>query len=596
MSMSKKILLTLILFSVLICLAQAQPEIYQLKLLAVEDNGEEMYGSDADLLLELKSGSGRVFLETFPLTKMDTQISTRFAKDIACSHFKLNCDKYDFIYTIKSKSNIIGGPSAGAAIAALTAIAVLDLEYDPAVAVTGTINSGGIIGPVGGVKEKLEAASNIKLKKVLIPKGISLQQKFDEKEGNFTGIDLVEYGKNNLSLEVIESLSLDEVVFHLTGANLNPKNLTLIENEEYSTIMDSLRRKICQRTDTMLEQMEQENLILKPETSASVQQLLGRSINSTAEGNFYSAASFCFSANLELKRAYYDLNSPRQGIIFNLQNSLAKKIDLLRKNLAEEKIETISDLQTLMIVSERIRDAQEQIETLQEKKNLAKAEAATESYRLLAYAKERYFSAVTWKEFFNMSGQKYLLNEEQLKNSCLQKISESQERYQYASFFVSSDYTGNIVTKIDTAQKSMQENDFILCLMQASQAKADSSALLSSIGVSEEAFAELLQEKIQAAGRVIAENIAEDTFPILGYSYYQYAKTLQESDPYTALVYTEYALEMGELGIYFPQEKTQPLFEIDEDWILAGKGFLLGFFVALLIVQFRRKRKKYGFI
>ena len=152
MSMSKKILLTLILFSVLICLAQAQPEIYQLKLLAVEDNGEEMYGSDADLLLELKSGSGRVFLETFPLTKMDTQISTRFAKDIACSHFKLNCDKYDFIYTIKSKSNIIGGPSAGAAIAALTAIAVLDLEYDPAVAVTGTINSGGIIGPVGGVK------------------------------------------------------------------------------------------------------------------------------------------------------------------------------------------------------------------------------------------------------------------------------------------------------------------------------------------------------------------------------------------------------------------------------------------------------------
>ena len=54
-------------------------EPYHMKLLAVQDNDGTYTGSDADLFLELKEGSGRVFLETFPLTKMDTQISTRFA-------------------------------------------------------------------------------------------------------------------------------------------------------------------------------------------------------------------------------------------------------------------------------------------------------------------------------------------------------------------------------------------------------------------------------------------------------------------------------------------------------------------------------------
>ena len=65
-------------------------------------------GGGADLYLELKEGSGRVFLDTFPATKIDTQISTRFAKEIACHFYKLSCDTYDFIYTIKAESNIIG--------------------------------------------------------------------------------------------------------------------------------------------------------------------------------------------------------------------------------------------------------------------------------------------------------------------------------------------------------------------------------------------------------------------------------------------------------------------------------------------------------
>src|SRR3989338_2926440 len=164
---------SIVVLIVLILLSEVvlSQEPYHLKLLAVQEDQHTYKGSDADLYLELKEGSGRVFLDTFPATKIDTQISTRFSKEIACNHFKLNCNKYDFIYTIKAKSNIIGGPSAGAAIAALTTIAVLDPAYDEGGAVFGAINSGGVVGPVGGVKEKLQAASAVGLKKVLIPKG-----------------------------------------------------------------------------------------------------------------------------------------------------------------------------------------------------------------------------------------------------------------------------------------------------------------------------------------------------------------------------------------------------------------------------------------
>src|SRR3989344_5768357 len=225
----------IILCLAVICLpifSLAQTPQYHLKLLAVQENNNGYLGSDADLYLEIKEGSGRVFLETFPLTKLDTQISTRFAKEIACSHFKLPCEKYDFIFTIKAKSTIIGGPSAGAAIAALTTIALLDLPYDQQTAITGTINSGGVVGPVGGIKEKLEAASRAGLNKVLIPLGTANQSRVEHNPtfqnwtilSNATGgnatLNLVAYGKEKLQLDVLEVIDLDTVIKEITGIDL----------------------------------------------------------------------------------------------------------------------------------------------------------------------------------------------------------------------------------------------------------------------------------------------------------------------------------------------------------------------------------------
>ena len=142
---------------------------YHLKLLAVSDEGKDgkegegqaARGITADLYLKITPGTGNVFIETEPVTKLDTRISTKLAKDIACESMGIavNCDSNDFFFRIEANASLVGGPSAGAAAAAIAVAAVEDAPVKSSVAITGTINSGGLIGSVGGLKEKINAAA-----------------------------------------------------------------------------------------------------------------------------------------------------------------------------------------------------------------------------------------------------------------------------------------------------------------------------------------------------------------------------------------------------------------------------------------------------
>src|SRR3989344_3677530 len=128
-------------------------------------------GVTADLVLETREGTGQVFIDSRPPSKVDTQISTRFAKETACAYLGRKCNDIDFFYNIRANAAIIGGPSAGAAMTVLTVAVLENQELNDSIAITGTINAGNVIGPVGGVSEKIEAAAERGIKKILIPKG-----------------------------------------------------------------------------------------------------------------------------------------------------------------------------------------------------------------------------------------------------------------------------------------------------------------------------------------------------------------------------------------------------------------------------------------
>jgi len=582
----KRDLFIILLFSLLLLipLLSAQDQTpqtpYHLKLLAVQEVGDHYEGSDADLYLELKEGTGRVFLDTFPVTKMDTQISTRFAKEIACSHFKLDCEKYDFIYTIKAKSSIIGGPSAGAAITTLTSVALLNLPFDQRVAITGTINSGGIIGPIGGLKEKLEAASKINLKQVLIAQGSGNQSLNQSEE-----VDLIQYAHNNLSLDVTEVLNLDEILFYISGKKITQQTINLTEDPHYSEIMKGLSNVLCQRTKSILADFETERLPMEPKVAEAVNARNSNIINATRDGDFYSAASFCFTSNIQLKGDYYQKSQLSLTGFAEMFAVLNKKVQATQRKLSNQTIESISDLQTLMIVEERLNDAKEQID-----KYLSKDISREDLASSLAYAEERYFSALSWMQFFTMNGKKLVINQDILHNSCMEKLAEAEQQHQYASLFVG--VLPSVGEKIVTAKDALNRSEFTLCLTTASQAKAEANAVLGSIGLDNSSLPGFVDAKGNAAARIIAENSAEGKFPILGYSYYRYAKSLQDQSGYLALVYYEYALEMSDLSIYFSEKDNRSSFTLPREYIILAEGILIGILISLILFFLKPKKKK----
>jgi predicted S18 family serine protease len=297
--------------------------------------------------------------------------------------------------------------------------------------------------------------------------------------------------------------------------------------------------------------------------------------DSLAKGDYYSAASFCFGASILAREQLLKEKNLTEEQSAVKMDQLKMQAQLLKEEIRKEEMETISDLQTLMIVESRLDEVRERAERFNQ---------SAAAYYNLAYTEERLYSAVAWMSFFEMEGKKFEFSELQLQESCLKKISEGKERYQYANVIFAGFDTRYIDEKLDYASENYQNGDYALCLIQAAQAKAEADALLSAMGLSEESLDSFIDSKMLAVQRIIAEAGEEDVFPILGYSYYQYANSLREDEKHSALLYLEYALEMSDLDLYFPEKKMR----LADGASSISKSdlsiFLFGFFAGALFV------------
>lgn len=527
-----------------------------LTIMAVAEDG--VTGSTADLYLELRDGSGRVFLDTKPLTKIDTQVSTRYARDIACDYYDLDCSQYDFIYTIRAQSSIIGGPSAGGAIAALTAVAVMDLDHEN-VAVTGTINSGGTIGPVGGVAAKVMAASTV-VDNVLVSYG-SLSMPHND--SNVTIADMIQ----NASVNVHEVQELDDIMYHLVGEHKLDASNVVREDTSYTQIMSSLQDLLCERADSWHDRLSgitlSDNQTMK--LNESWNQIQG-------VDDWYSAASFCFGYNV-LAHSMYNEQLDNASVMEE-KRVVEENIVRVRQLIHNSPVNTISDLQTKMVTLERLDDAFHAVN---------KSTPAD-----IAFASERVFTALSWSRFFEMGGAE--IDTTQLSSICFQKIAEAEERYKYATLYLPEALLAGTRAKIDDA-KSIVMSEPERCLFTAIEAKAESSSVLSSLGVTEDVVKEYLDSKLIAVERVISQ---QDGFPILGYSYYRLADSVREDNPNTALLYVEYALELSNLDVYFEKDQLRwyDRFRVTQDLSVFTKGLFHGLLIGLF-GMWLYKRKHY---
>ena len=606
--MKKSILVLILLFTLLFSVnVFAQPR--HMKLLAVSEIGGNISGSVADLYLEILPGQNRVFIETYPLTRLDTQISTRFAKDIACSIGDIDCSDYNFIYTIKAQSTIIGGPSAGAALSILTAASLLNVPIREDVAMTGTINSGGLIGPVSGIPEKIEAAAKSGIKLVLIPKGTRHYKQITPnqiqtnasvknqtinviitKVSNNT-IDLVEHGiKYNISVEEVADINNAFYIFSGKYLYQNHKNVT--KESYYSSVMQDVASELCERSASL------KKLIPKPTNNTytiMADDLLQRAENASFRGDYYSKASFCFAANTKLQIA----NMQNQNLSnLGMKATLLKvksDVDELSAEVNNISLSTLTDVQTYMIVQERIDETFTSLKTTEEK--LADKNVIEQ----LAYTVERLQSAQSWKNFFGLPGKKFEINEEQVKDACNAKLAEAHERYDYVNTMFPNVLANTQQTLVE-AEENAFNNQYLICLYKASKAKSEADLVLNTMGVSEDYIDSYTKNKLVLVKEGIARVQEKGIFPILGYSYWEYAASLKDYDKNAALLFLEYAQEMTHMNLYFTEKKTEaktPLFakikylfwKYERDLILFGMGFIWGGVIAICMIKLIWGRK-----
>jgi predicted S18 family serine protease len=183
--------------------------------------------------VELAEGQGRVLVNTEVLNGMDIQTSVRTAAAVVEALTGASFGSTDIILTITSDVTVdaVDGPSAGAAItvallAALRRVGVMEGVY-----ITGTINSDGSIGRVGGVPYKALAAADEGAETVVVPLGQGAVTLYEPKTIKIGRSTLTTYERVTVSLEeylresgydvrVIEASSVLEAYIEFTGQPL----------------------------------------------------------------------------------------------------------------------------------------------------------------------------------------------------------------------------------------------------------------------------------------------------------------------------------------------------------------------------------------
>lgn len=572
---------------------------YHTTLLTVAEGGDVWEGGTADLYLELRPGTGRVFIDSFPISRVDTQFSTRYAKEIACDFLAIDCDKYDFFYTIRADSSIVGGPSAGAAIAIVTIAALDEQPIKQDVAMTGTINSGSLLGPVSGIIPKVTAAKDAGMSVVvipaLIPLGIEVLRTNSSFELGNTSINYSqEYDEKILSgfssegFRVVQAADLYEALPYFIEKKYVEPNVDFSPSPEYVKIMRDVADQLCARRESLLMDARAflSNESMRNQSSSVEEQIR----QASAQERYYAMASFCFGHNIDLQRSL--LSEREDSYLRALFRQTQEEMAVFERELSLRNLSTIGDIETYAIVHERLSEAEDVLKDIN-RENIS-------SYDL-AYAVERFYSAKTWASFFGIDSSAYTINREHLKTACLNRLSEAEERVAYVENYLPATLTFAGREELNLARMDYTANEYAVCLFKASKAKAEANILSSVLSISEPRLEPLLAQKMRAVERVLSRQAEQGLFPIMGYSYYEYGKSLQEEDPYSALTYAEYGLALSELHLYFPKEESgvfDGIFVSSIDWpwpetIFFFFGLVTGLFVfPLLFVRSEKKEMK----
>jgi uncharacterized protein len=514
---------------------------------AVEETDYGQSGVMATLTVNVKEGSGHVYVDTWPLAKIDTQASARIARDVACNSLYIDCSRYDFFYTIRSDAEIVGGPSGGAAMAIATLASLLDLEINNHVLITGTINPDGSIGPIGGIIEKAQASSE-KGSIFLIPDGQNLV-KTDKGD-----VDIKKYAKDNWNLTVTQVKDIKEAFSYFTNYVLKEKTMQFVKTEQYQTVMKGFGLELINHSKELQNvcidnaKISKIDYLSKEQIMDLCNQTLDDAKASFDDKTYYSAASLAFSTSIS-----YQYGIKLSGFLNSSDKKEFAKTYL--DSLGAEKLEiNTTNIELYAIIEERYSDALDNIDLGW--KDYYEGNYSKAVYDG-AYAEERLYTAKLWNQHSEDFPLYIKTTSDQLSLVSNNAISDAYSVFTYTNLVAPGTLSFEAGSLIDKAREKHKKGTYYTAIILALKAKSDAEIACEVAGKTNYDYILSLHKK----SALIAIN---STNSIIGQSYFEYGQTLEKTNKMSALMYYTYAEKMSKLNDLVNQKVISPSIEPTE--------------------------------
>ncbi|MCD6216005.1 MAG: hypothetical protein J7J92_02950 [Candidatus Aenigmarchaeota archaeon] len=582
---------------------------------AVKETEFGYQGVLATLEVDAEPGEGHVFVDTLPLTKIDIQASARLAKEVSADVLKQDLNNYNLFYIIRSESPIIGGPSAGGAMAATTIATLLNLSIDKSVTMTGTINPDGTIGPVGGILEKIQAAAEHNISLFLIPSGqrIITVRKTEKTQvagwvrtiSKSENVDVVEYAKNKWGTTVKEVSNVEDALRYLTGYKIEKEIPKITKNKKLENAMKDMSQDLLSYAKAKLEDIDTKKVPYQYENDVNtiiknIRKKITEADKLFAQGNYYSTSSYAFVASVNteyVKNLINVLNSDSKSeFLDQLISEEEEKIKTIEKELKKEKITNSVNLEIVSTAIERLEDAKINIKDAW--KSFYNKDYQSAIY-FVSYASERKKTAESWISLKD----KFASGNEELDVKKLKPLAE--RRLEDAISAVT--YAQTIGIEIDNSDIELAKNyydkeDYMSSLFKSISAKAETNLAMELRGLDKNEIKNRIPAAEQKALKSIEIAESYNATPILAISYLEYAKTFVDSEPQTALKYYKYSNEFAKLSKSLLEAINQKIEEPKEqirikktgrEKSLSFSSLIVGFMIGAFVGYGYKQRKKY---
>ncbi len=530
------------------------------------------------------NGSGRVFVDTHPLTQVDMQGSARLAVKVASTLVRndktcdLNPDKFDYFFVVRTSSPIIGGPSAGGVMTVATVSLLEEFSINNRTVMTGMINPDGSIGPIGGITHKVDAANSVGANRFLIPRGQNIYTEMVTTTESTNGWirtvtkpvqrNIADYAMDNYGIEVNEVEDINDALMYFTGHRFDTNQSTsIINTEDYNTSMKPLATRLLSQSERALENSTEtiEKSGISNYYHGSYKDYVEEEVDNAKEtlkeakrwfneSLYYSSTSKSFqslihSRFVEYACGYYEYGN--ETWIESLLDDAQNIYENASKTAKNAKINGYITLQSVGAAQRRVSETHSYLSSAKDSyENIGFftfSEVMDFLYNI-AFVVERCNSVSWWIEIgenFNDTGN---IANNTIENLALEYIEEAQQSVFYSNVIIgeisnsygdSTSYLSSAQNLIDSAQDDLDKGYSAASLFEALEALVKANIAIEIIGTNAE-------EKVDYASENANKNIANirnsGIEPILAVSYYEFAETLKNESSFdSALIYYKYS-------------------------------------------------------